>query len=82
MSGLRPFALARAASVEEASGWLSLHQGEAMLYAGGTELLVLLKAGFARPRVLIDVKRVPGLDAIARRDGDLAFIGKPRKANS
>lgn len=71
MSGLRPFALHRPASVEEASRLLAEHGPDAMVYAGGTELLVLLKAGFARPRCLVDVKRVPGLAAIETHAGDL-----------
>ena len=73
MSGLRPFALHRAESVEECSRLLAERGPEAMLYAGGTELLVLLKAGFVRPRWLIDVKRVPGLGGILAEDGDLTI---------
>ena len=73
MSGLRPFALHRAESVEECSRLLAERGPEAMLYAGGTELLVLLKAGFVRPRWLIDVKRVPGLGGILAEDGDVAI---------
>jgi carbon-monoxide dehydrogenase medium subunit len=73
MSGLRPFALHRPETVEEAAGLLAEHAGEAMVYAGGTELLILLKAGLARPRRLVDVKRVPGLGAIAAADGRLVI---------
>ena len=73
MSGLRPFALHRAESVEECGRLLAERGPEAMLYAGGTELLVLLKAGFVRPRWLIDVKRVPGLGAIDADAGDVTI---------
>ena len=73
MSGLRPFALHRAESVEECSRLLAERGPEAMLYAGGTELLVLLKAGFVRPRWLIDVKRVPGLGGIDADAGDVTI---------
>jgi aerobic carbon-monoxide dehydrogenase medium subunit len=73
VSGLRPFALHRAESVEECSRLLAERGPEAMLYAGGTELLVLLKAGFVRPRWLIDVKRVPGLGGIVPEAGDVAI---------
>ena len=74
MSRLRPFALHRAGSVEEASALLAEDGPDTVLYAGGTELLVLLKAGFVRPRRLVDVKRVPGLGAIAvEADGALAI---------
>ena len=71
MSGLRPFALHRPASVVEASRLLAEHAGDALVYAGGTELLVLLKAGLARPRCLVDVKPIPGLDAVEARSGEL-----------
>ncbi len=74
MSRLRPFALHRAGSVDEASALLAEDGPDAVLYAGGTELLVLLKAGFLRPRRLVDVKRVPGLGGIAvEADGALAI---------
>jgi carbon-monoxide dehydrogenase medium subunit len=42
-------------------------------YAGGTELLLLMKLGLARPRHLVDLKRIPGLDAIA--DGARLTVG-------
>ena len=71
MSGLRPFALHRPRSVEEASRLLAEHGGDAMVYAGGTELLVLLKAGLARPGCLVDVKAVPGLASIDAGAGAL-----------
>jgi carbon-monoxide dehydrogenase medium subunit len=59
--------------VEEASRLLAERGPEAMLYAGGTELLVLLKAGFVRPRWLVDVKRVPGLGGISADDGGMVI---------
>lgn len=37
---------------------------DAAPYAGGTELLLLMKEGLLRPRHLVDVKRLPGLDRI------------------
>jgi carbon-monoxide dehydrogenase medium subunit len=73
MSGLPPFELVRPDSVEEASRLLAEGAGDAVPYAGGTELLVLLKAGLARPRRLVDVKRLPGLAAIADAGGDVTI---------
>ncbi len=66
---LRPFALHRPSSLHDVADLLLEHRGEAALYAGGTELLLLLKEGFLRVRSLIDVKRVPGLDEITVEDG-------------
>jgi len=73
VSGLPPFTLHRAASVEDASRLAALDPSDALIYAGGTELLLLMKAGLVRPRRLIDVKRVPGLAGIAEDGGDLVI---------
>src|SRR5439155_506144 len=70
LSMLRPFALHRPASAEEACGLLSRLGEDAVPYAGGTELLLLMKEGLLRPRHLVDVKRIPGLDAIVDGGAD------------
>jgi len=62
---IRPFDLRRPASLDEVGVLLGEHGDTAALYAGGTELLLLMKEGFVRPRVLVDVKRVAGLDRVA-----------------
>src|SRR5262245_8487048 len=64
---LRPFTLHRPRTVEEACALLARLGDDAAPYAGGTELLLLMKEGLLRPRHLVDVKRIPSLDAI---DGD------------
>ena len=70
---LRAFELHRPASVAEASSLLAARP-DAALYAGGTELLLLMKAGLVRPADVIDLKRIPDLDALA--DGaDALAIG-------
>jgi carbon-monoxide dehydrogenase medium subunit len=66
---LRPFTLHRPASVEEACALLRALGDDAVPYAGGTELLLLMKEGLAAPPHLVDVKRLPGLDAIGDGDG-------------
>lgn len=70
---LRPFALYRPATVAEAAEIVTRDGAEAALYAGGTELLLVLKAGLLRVRSLVDLKRIPGLDAIARDDGHVSI---------
>lgn len=70
---LRPFALHRPGTAEEACALLARLGEEAAPYAGGTELLLLMKVGLLRPRHLIDVKRVAGFDAIT--DGGLLTLG-------
>ena len=71
---LRPFTLHRPTTTEEACALLARLGDEAAPYAGGTELLLLMKEGLARPRHLVDVKRIPGLDAIGG-DGARLAIG-------
>src|SRR5439155_110428 len=73
LSVLRPFALHRPRSLEEAAEFLAEHRGEAALYAGGTELLLLLKEGLLRVGNLIDLKRVPGLGDITAEDGHVVI---------
>lgn len=71
---LRPFELHRPTTVAEAAELLTRFGDDACLYAGGTEILLLLKEGLLRVRHLVDVKRIAGLDAIDV-DGDWLSIG-------
>ena len=66
---LRPFALYRPTTLPELAALLRKYGDEAALYAGGTELLLLMKEGLVRPRVLVDLKRVAGLGELAASDG-------------
>src|SRR2546428_842214 len=70
---LRPFALYRPTTVAEASELLAREGADASLYAGGTEVLLILKEGLLRVGSLIDVKRVPGLGAIRADNGHLSI---------
>jgi len=71
---LRPFTLHRPRTAAEACELLARLGDDAAPYAGGTELLLLMKEGLVRPRHLVDVKRLPGLDAIGD-DGSRLVIG-------
>jgi carbon-monoxide dehydrogenase medium subunit len=68
---LRPFALHRPATVGEASEILAQQGRDAALYAGGTELLLILKEGLLRVKSLVDIKRLPGLADIRTDNGHL-----------
>jgi carbon-monoxide dehydrogenase medium subunit len=70
---LRPFELHRPGGAEEACALLATLGDDAVAYAGGTELLLLMKEGLLRPRHLVDVKRIPGFDRIAVEDGRMAI---------
>lgn len=61
MSTLPPFELHRPTSVEEASELLETFGDDAVVLSGGTELLLLMKLGFADYRHVVDVKRIPEL---------------------
>jgi len=70
---ISPFDYYRPKSVEEASAAL-VADDDAVFYAGGTELLVLMKNRLVEPRLLVDVKHIPGLRGV-RREGDVLVIG-------
>src|SRR4051794_1996720 len=68
---LPPFTIEQPASLGEASRMLLDGGEEARPYAGGTELLLVMKHGGLRYDRLVDVKTIPGLDQIeVRRDGE------------
>lgn len=70
---LRPFALHRPATAEEACALLARFGDDAAVYAGGTELLLLMKLGMLRPSELVDVKRIAGFDTIAGDEVELVI---------
>jgi carbon-monoxide dehydrogenase medium subunit len=65
---LAPFAIHRAASIDEATALIEEHGDDAVLYAGGTELLLLMKLGFAAFGHLVDVKPIAELGALRLTD--------------
>ena len=60
--------------MQEAASALAEAGGGAALYAGGTELLLAMKSGLLAYDTLINVKSIPGLDAVSA-DGDSIVIG-------
>ncbi|MHB0979382.1 MAG: FAD binding domain-containing protein [Thermoleophilia bacterium] len=73
---MRSFRHLRARSVEEACGLLAGPGARARANAGGTDLLGALKDGIYAhpPEVIVDLKTIPGLDAI-EADGDGLRVG-------
>ncbi len=63
--GLPDFDMVSAESVAEACALLARHDGKARLFAGGTDLLIMMKHRKATPRQLINIKRIAGLDHIS-----------------
>ena len=69
MATLSRFEIHQPANVEEASQMLRHYGEEAALYAGGTELLLAMRHRALSYRHLVDLKVIPGLNAIGSRDG-------------
>lgn len=61
----------RADTLDEALSLLATHGEDAKILAGGQSLIPMMKLRFAYPGHLIDVNRIPGLDGIEERDGEL-----------
>jgi carbon-monoxide dehydrogenase medium subunit len=68
---LAPFVLHRPRSLEEADDLLVQHGDEAVVYCGGTELLLVMKLGLAAYSNLIDLKGIPELRVFEDRAGTL-----------
>ncbi len=59
--GLPSFEYVQAHTADEVTGLLSEHREAAKLLMGGTDLIPGLRDGIFHPRVVIDLKQVPGL---------------------
>jgi carbon-monoxide dehydrogenase medium subunit len=62
---LAPFRIHEPATVQDASCLLLEHGDEAAIYAGGTELLLLMKDGLVHYPHLVNIKTIAGLDQVA-----------------
>lgn len=69
-----PFEYLDPRSVGEVVTLLARHGDEAKLLAGGQSLVPMLNFRLARPRVLVDLNRVRGLDDLSEADGTL-YVG-------
>lgn len=61
------------ASLDETLAVLKERGDEAKVMAGGQSLIPLLKLRFARPELVVDIGRLPHLNAIGRDDGHLVI---------
>lgn len=69
--GLPSFDYVRPESPHEVMKLLLKHNGDARLFMGGTDVFVRMRDGFIAPKILIDVKHLPGMGEIkfAKRKG-------------
>jgi carbon-monoxide dehydrogenase medium subunit len=71
---LQPFRLEEPASVAEASALLARHGDSAKIYAGGTELLLVMKEGLLHYERLVNIKQLPDIASVSMTD-DAVRIG-------
>ena len=58
-----------AKNLKEACAFMAAADGKGRILAGGTDLLVQMKAGTQAPGVIIDVKKIPEMVTIAKTKG-------------
>lgn len=61
------------ASTEAAIALLAKATGTTRILAGGTDVLVQLHADMIEPELVVDIKRIPGLNGISREAGGWRF---------
>lgn len=71
---MHTFAYARPGTLAEVVALLDAHGPDARVLAGGTDLVIRLRDGSARPTVVIDVKRIAELRPEIREDGGRVTI--------
>jgi len=62
---MKKFDYVKPKTLAEASAFMVEHDGEARLYAGGTDVLILMRGGFITPQYIVDIKEIPGLRDIS-----------------
>jgi len=72
---MKNFSYLQPESLAEASGLARQFPADAMLYAGGTDLLGLLKDGILSPAKVINLKAIAGLDCVEYARGKGLRIG-------
>lgn len=61
-------------TLEEAVQLLSEHPDDARVVAGGTALVLMMRAGLLAPKILVDLNQLPGLNGIEEKhDGSLTI---------
>ena len=61
-------------SLTEAVSFLAAHKDDVKILSGGQSLLPLMKMRLSKPEYIVDIGRIPGLDAITA-EGDAIIVG-------
>ena len=72
---LPEFDYVKASSLQEASALAKEKGSGAILMAGGTDVVLLLKARAVKADTVIDIKEIPGMDELKYVDGEGMYIG-------
>jgi CO/xanthine dehydrogenase FAD-binding subunit len=73
--GLPPFDYVRPETASECIRLLQEHGPDCRLLLGGTDLLVRMRDGAVRPRLVVDVKHLPGMQEIVYEPGRGLTVG-------
>lgn len=79
---MRPFEYFAPASLEEAFALLDRFGPDAKLLNGGTDVVIQLRDKLIAPKAVIDIKRIPGLDALTFSEEQGLTIGACVTANA
>ena len=63
---MKPFEYFAPTTLAEACALLARHNGSARMVAGGTDLLLKMKAGRLAPKVIVNIKRLPDLRGLTQ----------------
>lgn len=72
---MKNFAYYKPATLKDAARLLTTQTGKNLPWAGGTDILGMMKDGLAAPDGVVDLKSLPGLDKIEYRPGQGLLIG-------
>ncbi|MGB6994779.1 MAG: FAD binding domain-containing protein, partial [Thermoanaerobaculia bacterium] len=67
-------------TLDEAVALLGEHGANAKILAGGQSLIPAMRFRLAMPEILIDINRLPDLDAIRQQNGSLVIGGLTRES--
>ena len=70
-----PFEYERPTSVDAVLSLLATRNGGAKIIAGGQSLVPMMNFRVARPDVLVDINRIPGLGLLQNRSGGARYRG-------